>query len=386
MEIQRSTLIKFSLDCNQRCKYCYEFRRKGTDLSAKLDIANVKVLIQMVYRLFKDADARFQFILHGGEPFLNSMETVEQFLSTLRYYNKLAGKLLFDVGIQTNATLIDDKWLDLLDEYNDLMPEKMLSISIDGPKEINDNVRLYKDGTSTFDTLKVVFDLIKKRSFNFSVVSVIGTHNYNKAQDVYNFIKELNPKIAKFIPCYNTDKDGNFENFGISPIEFSSFLCDMFDLWVGDCFVDNKLFALEPFVSLLMKFNKQKSAYCIYSLEKCDNFLCLYPSGDLFLCENYDIENKPSDVYLGNVYKFSDETFKDVIEHPKNFCDYSNLYDDLMSKCKDCKVFNICSGGCLGYRRELRAKSPKLHDEYCQGEFNLYEHIRNALIQANVTI
>ena len=67
-------------------------------------------------------------------------------------------------GFQTNATLIDDKWIDFFDSYREIVG---ISISLDGSASANSN-RVRKDGKSTFHNVIHALEELERRNLTAS--------------------------------------------------------------------------------------------------------------------------------------------------------------------------------------------------------------------------
>ncbi|MEL7034536.1 MAG: radical SAM protein [Cyanobacteria bacterium J06592_8] len=106
------------VQCNLRCQYCYQNIERETAHSTHT--YNLDALLDRIHQ------AEEPFTLFGGEPLLMPIADLEK---------------LFTVGlekwgenhIQTNATLIRDRHLDLFEKY-----QVSVGVSIDGPGALND--------------------------------------------------------------------------------------------------------------------------------------------------------------------------------------------------------------------------------------------------------
>jgi len=88
---------------------------------------------------------RVVIIYHGGEPLLFGVENIIRFTELLRAtLSTLHCEVSF--GIQTNGTLLKEEHLKKFREHN-----ISVSLSIDGPKEMQDQHRLDLKNRPTFD-------------------------------------------------------------------------------------------------------------------------------------------------------------------------------------------------------------------------------------------
>src|ERR1035441_5466691 len=107
----------FGVRCNMRCHYCYQnsVREAGESVPAY----SLDLIKSGVERLGKP------FALFGGEPLLMPFADLEDLLAW--GFEKFGRN-----SIQTNATLIGDRHIEVFKRYN-----VSVGISIDGPGELN---------------------------------------------------------------------------------------------------------------------------------------------------------------------------------------------------------------------------------------------------------
>nr|WP_314390385.1 radical SAM protein [uncultured Campylobacter sp.] len=380
--MKKTIVIKPTLECNLRCKYCYEFRRDNLTEVAnqRVDIGETKKVILKFANIFPKS--QILWMLHGGEPLLCGAKSLSELLDFIRDIN-LNYDVNFKFALQTNGTLLDDKILEILEKNSDILSERVISISIDGPKDIHDKIRLTKSNQASFDRVLSSINRIKSSSLSFTTISVIGRHNVDKPRQMYEFFRELNPNYAKFIPCYNLDKFGNTEDTGITPMQYAKFMAIMFNLYSKDIenFKNNKL-AIDPLITIISNLVDKRVTWCEYSTSKCDNFSTIFPNGDLWLCDTFKQDSMKNEAYLGNIFELSNEKIRDLFEKPLNHCSYSNLETEVLSQCKKCDIWKYCYGGCIAVRQEFKLKSKAIFDEHCEAKRFLINHIKKPVFNA----
>lgn len=342
-----------------------------------LDIDYVECFIDRTANVFPKS--HILWLLHGGEPFINGVEYLRRLIMCIRGVNKKY-EVDFQLAVQTNGTLLTEDYIEILEENSDILSERVVSISLDGPQEINDQVRVTANGFSSFSNVINGIKRIQESKLDFSTISVIGTHNIAHPDEVYNFMKKMGARLCKFIPCYNFDDNGNPERFGINPIQYAKFICNIFDMWLHDLPIvpREKCLVIDPIATILAKLSNVFVTWCEYRKEKCDNFVCLYPDGELWLCDTMDHISMRDFGYIGNIKNLSNEKLKEAISMPCSACQYNNFYDMMTNKCRECDIYHLCCGGCLPMRDILGKKSPKLLDDYCQGKRILFSYLKRA--------
>ena len=131
--------------CNMRCRYCaysglYLYKRKHSNKTM-----TPKVMRKAVDFYFSHSSANDEkhLSIYGGEP-LYSFELLKECIDYISgKYNIEA-----DYNMTTNGTLLDNERVEFLVKNN-----FSLLISIDGPREIHNKYRVFRNGKGTFDCI-----------------------------------------------------------------------------------------------------------------------------------------------------------------------------------------------------------------------------------------
>lgn len=379
MQLKKTIVIKPTMNCNLRCGYCYEFARNGnTYCKDEMDIEQLNAFVRRVAKLFPNSKVLWMF--HGGEPLLRGAEYIEKLANCIRDVNERYS-VDYQIALQTNATLLNDKCIRVLEENSDLLSERIVSISVDGPREINDLTRHYKNGKSPFDEIEKGIQRVKDSKLEFSTISAVGSHNVNEANKIYDYIKKLGANLCKFVPNYNSDLNGNPEMYGIRPLEFTKFMCEIFDLWMHDLptHTKNSRIVIEPIASIICTLSQSVVTWCEYRKGKCSNFTCVYPNGEMWLCDNFIHDTMKDTAYVKNIFEVSDDELCTILLNPNKVCNYQSFYNEMMGRCKDCEIVDYCNGGCIPTHNEMRKKSNELFDEYCEAKRLLINYIKRCV-------
>ena len=169
--------------------------------------------------------------------------------------------------------------------------------------------------------------------------------------------------------------------YGITPLEFAHFMCEIFDLWMHDLpsQTTKTRIVIEPIASIICNLSKSVVTWCEYRREKCSNFTCIYPNGEMWLCDNFIHETMKDTAYIKNIYEVSDEELKNILLNPNIMCNYKVFYDNAMKYCEGCEIENYCHGGCLPTHNEMRKKSIEVYEEYCEAKKFLIKYIKRCV-------
>ena len=75
----------------------------------------------------------------------------------IEYTNDVLSDFEISYSIQTNATLIDEEWIQIFKEF-----DFSIGISLDGYKELHDQYRIAKNGQGTYETIITNIKSIKR--------------------------------------------------------------------------------------------------------------------------------------------------------------------------------------------------------------------------------
>lgn len=134
--------------CNLACPYCYQGQNKRTKKMDATGAERVLHFLEDAAREGRQTDSidKVAASLYGGEPMMDivGVEFFVRGASAIADAYELP--ILF--SMTTNLTLLDDKVIALVREYN-----IEIQVTIDGPKYFHDKRRIYRDGRGTFDDI-----------------------------------------------------------------------------------------------------------------------------------------------------------------------------------------------------------------------------------------
>ncbi len=334
--------------CNIGCVYCAEERKKFVSIDKTISEEQIKRIAEM------SKDYSLNVLFHGGEPTLLSCDYYQEAMDIFQ----LANKDVF-FGLQTNATLIDDVWIEFL-----IRNKKRLgiSVSLDGPNEVN-KYRVTKDKNETYETVASNVKKLSEAGIKTGMICTIVSTSLGKEQELYNMLKSFdNLQFVKLNPCMDRNKDGTVPFWGVTPTQYFEFVSGFFDIMVRESAWDK--FFIEPIISVLKNLQGVRSSFCNYSNDKCTNFISIYPDGTVTSCDNFNLQ----DGYIGSLESI--DSFSDVVTFQKNE-NLAKNYASTLKMCDGCSYHNVCKGGCVAAR--IRYMDT---DEYCIGMKSMIDHIR----------
>lgn len=334
-----SILIKpASSLCNIDCKYCFYKKLCSKREEYSKGIMKDDVLEQLVKNAVDYADDLISFAFQGGEPMIAGIGFYEKVVALQKKYN--TKNLFVENTIQTNATLIDDKWAKFLGDNNFLV-----GISCDGPKKIHDNYRRDISGNGTFDKIMHAIELFEKYNVKYNIATVITEDAASKASYLYKFYKRNHFKFVQLIPCMSEKLDYNqsdmscMEKYAVRPQSYGKFLVEMFNMWFED-FINGETMEIRTFSNLAQIAAGFMAEECGMN-GCCSCYFVTEGDGSVYPCDFYCTDEWK----LGTVY----DSFKDMSESDKakRFVEESR---NISPKCPECKYYKLCKGGCRHWR------------------------------------
>src|SRR6056297_1728258 len=169
-------------DCNLACEYCFYARKWKLYPRSKKHRMSRNVAEEMVKQYMAMYPQQCTFAWQGGEPTLMGLQFFRM-VTALQMKHGRPGQVVAN-GLQTNGTLIDDEWARFLQRYNFLV-----GISIDGPHEIHDKWRVYRDGRPTLDRVLDGLKALQRNGVESNALTMVTSHSWDKPEMIWDFLR-----------------------------------------------------------------------------------------------------------------------------------------------------------------------------------------------------
>lgn len=366
-------ILKTVEKCNINCTYCYFFN--GQDDSYKEHPKSISnhTINQVCYFLKKAIEDLFidevMLIFHGGEPLLQ--KKTEFNLMCQMFKNELSSKTKLTFAMQTNATLVSDKWIDLLE-----MHEVGVGISLDGPKSYNDKYRIDHRGKGTYDRVIKGLNLLTDAAKNGRIkppglLSVINP--IIPPELIYkHFVHDLKFKFLDFLlPDLTHD---SMEESTLRAI--GDYLSELFKCWIKD---DDPSIRIKLFNTNIFSLTKNNQEYntgfyensYVITISSNGN---VAPNDVLRNTQYWDPKNEP------NIFR---ESLVEILNSDL-FLYIQNQKEHVPSYCEECCWKNICKGGSLinRYSKKNYFNNPSV---YCNSLKSFYAEITTYLLSNGIS-
>lgn len=317
--------------CNIDCKYCYLPGRSAVSRMGR-------ETLEQAFRFFLEKPARlvdpFVITWHAGEPLAMPVDFYESAFSLLERMSPGAPKI--EHWFQTNATLINQAWCDLIKRR-----QIKVGVSIDGPWWLHDSNRIDRSGKGTFDRVLRGIKCLKSNGINFATIGVLSEQSLDFPEEIWRFFRQLGATSLAF----------NFEE--VEGAHLSTSLKG-----------PSSISRAETFFETLLSLRNSEAPHVF--IRELDYFFDGFPQ---WRREFRTMENAPAGIigiaWNGDISTFSPEfigvkhpsygdfavgnvathSLDDVLSQPK----FRTIYGQINSgieKCKArCDYFRVCGGG-----------------------------------------
>jgi uncharacterized protein len=169
--------------CNLDCDYCYLPDRQSKD---KLSLDLLEPIFKNLFQS-KFIGKEFTVVWHAGEPLAMPITFYESAFNEIdrcdREFNSTG--CLISHAFQTNGTLINRAWCDLIKKYR-----VKVGVSLDGPAFIHDAHRKTRKGLGTHASTMRGISLLQANEIDFSVIAVLTQNSLDFPEEIFNFFME----------------------------------------------------------------------------------------------------------------------------------------------------------------------------------------------------
>ncbi|MDR2043400.1 MAG: radical SAM protein [Clostridium sp.] len=330
-DVLLSVTVCVSEDCNLACKYCYadggSYHRAGKTVMSFQDL---KYMFEGLLIIYPKGIVNYTFF--GGEPMLGFRQ-IESFVQYVTEEARKRNLIAPHFAIVTNGTLITERAWRMFHDY-----QFSVTVSLDGPKSINDQMRVYPVGQkSVYDTVKGNITRFGKRSFLLVAEATLSDayfRNYSSgsAKEYLDSFYSLGfdtvfPFVAEMKDIACNDKD--FVH------GLTCFYYDLADYYM-DLLLDPELFEGTPsnILGIVIDLLRKKSKKSCSAGKGSLFYTC---SGDLYPCQMY---------YGNDAEKIG--TIRNVKELKVSMDGRTQVTKDNIPECKDCFAYRFCNMWCPG--------------------------------------
>lgn len=341
------------------------------DMPSLISRDTTEALVAAIGQFVVEQAQPFATVLHGGEPLMMGARRLDLFLTALR--SNLA--LKYPISMQTNGMLLTREIADICARH-----KVSISVSLDGPKLVNDKFRVGKSGESTHERVVAGIDVLRNHpevEFLYAgLLSVIDP--VSNPLEIYEYLKSFGSPSIDFLY-----RDGNHTNLpygkdSFESTEYGDWMGQLLDAYLADvnppC-----IRVLDDVIKLSLGGRGVKeglggSEYGIAIIEtdgtisKNDTLKSTFDGADRFT-QAWSVKTHR----LTDVFRSAEFERYHALQHPTS------------AACKSCSFLNVCGGGMPLHRWKVETHydNPSV---YCNDQKSLISKVVQRLQNEGLTV
>lgn len=316
----RILYLILTTNCNLNCKYCFvENNPYNTSQRQVMDRKTCITAIDKFLYEIKDKYKESQIIFYGGEPLVN----VELLKEAIKYIRDRSHDL--KITVLTNGTLLTQEICLFLKQYT-----VGIGLSLDGPKEINDKNRIFRNSqNSVYDTLEEKIRILNEIHGPYCISATVTQDVIDNKDSVLYDFKKLGVENIFWNLFHFSHSSANAIQFYE---DMTNFILSSYDLLESEGIKEGRI------IEQLNLFSEG-----IFKFQSCGavglNQITVQPNGDVCICQG---EQRVQDKVCGNILK---DSVSEILNNP-NITSWLEYYTVNRPECKQCEALFVCGGGC----------------------------------------
>ncbi len=335
--------------CNMFCDYCFYCDIMQKREQASYGFMSLETMKNTIRKTIPYTESGVSYLFQGGEPTLRGLDFYNKAVEYQKQYNK--NGIRISNSFQTNGYAIDEKWCQFFKD-NDFL----ISISVDGTKEIHDTYRHTKNGCPTYDRIKQSTELLDWYGVKYNVLTVVNQKVAANIKEIYKEYAKNGWKYQQYIACLDPmDEPHGQKEYSLRPAQYGEFLIELFNLWYEDCQKGKQ--------PIIKQFENYIGILCGYQPETCEQQgkcgikTVVEADGSVYPCNFYVLDSH----YLGNL----NNCRMDWINERRKQIGFVEHSLRLSEECRECQYYSICRGGCQR-SRDSDNKTGLYHNYFCE--------------------
>lgn len=356
-------VVKIAELCNLNCRYCYLYNHADTTYKERprfMSDAVFEALLQSIVGYCEGHPGQpVSITFHGGEPTLVGPRRLVDLAMRAR---EVLGPRLGGLQMQTNGTLIDDRWPDALRSAG-----VHASISLDGPADIHDSERIDHLGRGSHSAATRGLRILQDAGLAPGVLAVVAPGE--DGGRVYRHFRDLGVSSIDFLlpDVTNDTRDTWYRAAGPTPV--ARYLVPAFDAWFDEDEPDVVVRVLYGLIRRMMGGDATSDAFGngLNSYLIVDTDGSIQPNDALRVCE-HGITSTEANVKLRG--------FDDLSRTAPLAYQLLTEGVQLCATCQSCPEAAVCGGGYIPHRysKERGFDNPSA---WCDDIKELLAHIRS---------
>jgi uncharacterized protein len=217
--------------CNLKCSYCFaEGYMDSPSYNQIMSPSTARVAIEKLFKMGPDLPS---ILFFGGEPLIG-FDTIKETVQAIKEYSLSHQAQMPALSISTNGTLLNQEMIDFFKDHN-----FSVTVSLDGPRHINDKQRQFRSGKGTYGIVKNNIDQLRHSGIEVTLEAVFtGNHINCKAtiESTYQFLLNFGVRKVCLTPAIGGPPDEYLNGSHQADLEqiYTNTTERIMDSWLSD--------------------------------------------------------------------------------------------------------------------------------------------------------
>jgi uncharacterized protein len=356
-------ILKVASRCNLNCSYCYIYNMADSTWKTRPALMSNEVFESALERISQQCRStrqdQIRIAFHGGEPCLIGPDTFDAWCERAR--SVLEKLVRVSLVIQTNGTLLDSRWIDSFRKHR-----VSVGISMDGPKEIHDAVRVDHREQGSYERVERGLKLLQEAEVPYGVGCVIPL-GADPLTVHHHFLRLGCTEITYLMPHYTHDTIAPVrQRYGATPC--ADFLIPIFDDWWFESTMEVRIDDLKNVARVIMGGKSCSEAIG----NEPPGYVFIEPDGEM---EGLDTIRACCDGLSRIKLNVRHADFFDLLRTETMHSQAIFEGMPLAQACRNCPEGETCGGGHLPHRYS-RARGFDNPSVWCADLLKLFTHVR----------
>jgi uncharacterized protein len=359
-------ILKVVSRCNLNCSYCYMYNKGDNTWKQRPIIMSDVVFtaaIKCIRQYCQQSEQQWvRITFHGGEPCLAEIDRFSNWCQLAK--EGLQDIVNVDLQIQTNGTLLDQRWIDLFQTH-----QVTVGVSIDGPEEIHDYFRVDHNQRGSYQAVERGISLLQNSGIPLRFLSVIqlGADSLK----IHRHLVDLGARSIDYLwPDFTHDTIGSVRKlYGSNPC--ADYLIPIFDDWWTNGTLDLRISLFWNIARLILGGDSQSDLFGNHPFQ----YVFVETDGSI---EGLDVLRVCQEGMTKTGINVLTDGFDRIVDiSPLH---QSTIFEGmtLPNGCKRCPERETCAGGYLPHRysHDRKFDNPSV---WCADLLKLFSHVRKRL-------
>lgn len=371
----RSAIVKLTAICNIDCRYCYMFNQLDktyTRMPPMMSTGLARTLLDRICDYHPVSESQpFSIVLHGGEPLLWPEEAWLAWLDDLASRRDQGWKL--EVAVQSNLVRLPS--FRLCEAF--IAAGVSLGVSLDGPRDWNDAMRVDRRGRGTYDKVMGSVTTLQQRGQQALIGGFLSVATPGiQPRDYLDWVSQLPiPKVDVLWPI-----EFNWQHPPWSPGTQSRYHADpVYGKWFSQLFTawwerDDPGITIRVFNNLLQVLLGGHDHIDLL-VNDTYNMFVVNTDGSI---EYPDYLRNAADGSARTAFSLEQNAICDLHDDP-GFATLLALGEACPAKCTRCRHHAICGGGFLAGRSDPVTLVSARESVLCSDQMHFFDTVTQTL-------